>query len=127
MLYALAITIAAGLLLIGLLIGATLLVRRVTGAASDAVGPFAGWKWYPSSLGWLLFLALPIASLLLWRVFPVFLFLPFVLPFIWRWRGGRGARSTFLRRHGQRRPPSNGHKADDEHAIEGSYRPLDDE
>jgi hypothetical protein len=126
MLYALTITIAAGLLLIGLLVGVALLARRAAGNVERGLGPFAGWHWQPSALGWLLVLLLPAAGLLLWRIFPVFLFLPLFLPFVWRWRGGRSA-FTFVRRPRTRKPSSNGHRKDEDHAIEGSYRPLDEE
>ncbi len=75
----------------------------------------------------LLLFALPFIGLLLWRVFPAFLFLPIIIPFFWRWQSGSRA---FFRgwRPGQRRPPTNGngsYRADD--PIEGRYRPLDDE
>lgn len=127
MLYALTITIAAGLLLIGLLVGITLLARRAAGNAERGLGPFAGWHWQPSSLGWLLVLLLPLAGILLWRVFPVFLFLPFIMPFVWRWRSRGRPPFDFVRRRRTRRPPTNGHRADGDHAIEGSHRPLDDD
>ena len=127
MLYAITITIAAGLLLLALLGGVALLARRVAEAGERGVGPFAGWRWHPSGLGWLLLIALPLAGLLLWRVFPVFVFLPMFLPFVWRWRRGRGAPFTFVRRRRPGRPSTNGHHPADDRAIEGSYRPLDDE
>jgi hypothetical protein len=127
MLYALTITIAAGLLLIGLLVGITLLARRAAANAERGLGPFAGWRWQPSGLGWLLLVLLPVAGVLLWRVFPVFLFLPLFLPFVWRWRGGGRPMFTFVRRPRSRKPSSNGHRKDEDHAIEGSFRPLDDE
>lgn len=126
MLYALTITIAAGLLMITLITGVVLLVRRATVAVKSGVGPVAGWSWRPSPLGLLLVLLVSLAGIALWRVFPVFLFIPFVVPFFWRWRGRSRAAFTFVRRRGHR-PPSNGHSAGNGHAIEGSYRPLDDE
>ena len=129
MLYALTITIAAGLLLIGLLVGGTLLARRAAANAERGLGPFAGWRWQPSGFGWLLLLLLPVAGVLLWRVFPVFLFLPMFLPFVWRWRNSGRPPFEFVRRRRRRsdRPPTNGHRPADDRAIEGSYRPLDDE
>ena len=127
MLYALTLTIAAGLLLIGLLVGVTLLARRAAANAERGLGPFAGWHWQPSALGWLFVLVLPVAGILLWRVFPVFLFLPMFLPFLWRWRSGGRPPFDFVRRRRSSRPPTNGHRPADDRAIEGSYRPLDDE
>ena len=109
MIYALTITIAAGVLLLALLGGAMLLARR---AAGGSIGwpPIGGWRWYPSALG--LSMVLLLAGLLLSRLFPAFLFLPIVIPFFW-WR----------RRWG--RP--GGRRGRDDHTIEGRYRPLDDE
>ncbi len=95
MTYALLITIAAALALVALVGGGALLARRAAGTASRGEAPFGSWRWYPSPLGLALLVLLPLAGLLLWRAFPVFLFLPVVLPFFWRWRGrafGRGSR-----------------------------------
>ncbi len=75
----------------------------------------------------LLVLLLPLAAIVLWRVFPVVLFIPMVVPFFWRWRAGRRERVSFVRRRDEHRPSSNGHSAGDGHAIEGSSRPVDDE
>ena len=110
MIYALTITIAAGLLLLLLLAGGFVAVRR---AVDKGWQPAIGrWRWYPNSLGRLLLLALPLAGLVLWRLFPELLFVPFLLPLVWRWR----------RRRGRPAPRS----ANDD-SIEGSYRPLDDQ
>ena len=105
MIYALTITVAAGLLLLALIGFAVALVRRVAGVGD---WPWRGrWRWYPTPLG--LLVLLPLAGLLLWRLFPELLFLPIILPFFWRGR--------FFRR--RRREGADG-------AIEGTYRPLDD-
>lgn len=89
MIYALVVTIAAGLLLLALLGGAVLLARRAAGA-TDGWPSFGRWRWYPSALG--LALLLLAGGLLLWRLFPALLFIPIILPFFlrgrFRWRGG---------------------------------------
>jgi hypothetical protein len=121
MIYALAITIFAGLFLLALVSGLSLLVQR-GGWRGLALG---SWRWRPNAIGFTV-LAL-VAALLLWRVFPEFLFLPIIIPFLWRGRGRRGRPNKWAWRSGQRRPPSNGHRPDDSHAIEGQYRNLDDE
>jgi hypothetical protein len=82
MVYALVITVAAALVLFALIGGGALLARRAPGT------DLLGWRWYPNRLGFLLLLLLPAAGLLLWRAFPVFLFLPVIIPFVWRWRRG---------------------------------------
>jgi len=121
MVYALVITIAAGLFLLGLLGGLALLYQR-GGWRGVSLG---SWRWQPSALG--VTLLLLVGGLVLWRLAPVFLFLPAVIPFFWRWRRGR-SRPTFRAwRSGRRRPPANGHDAADGRAIEGRYRNLDDE
>jgi hypothetical protein len=109
MIYALAITIAAGLLLLALLAGAALFARRA--AEGEIAWPaLGGWRWYPSALGFSALLL--VAGLLLSRLFPAFLFLPIVIPFFWwrrRWGGPGGRRGR------------------DDRTIEGRYRPLDDQ
>jgi len=121
MIYALAITIVAGLFLITLLSGLGLLVQRGSWRGL-ALG---SWRWRPNAIGFAV-LAL-VAGLLLWRVFPGLLFLPIIIPFLWRGRGRGGQPSRWVWRSGRRRPPSNGHRAADGHAIEGQYRNLDDD
>ena len=109
MIYALAITIAAGLLLLALLGGAALLARRAAGAA-DGWPSLGSWRWYPSALGFSVLLL--VTGLLLSRLFPAFLFLPIMIPFFWwrrRWGGPGGGRGR------------------DDRTIEGRYRPLDDQ
>jgi len=106
MAYALAVTIAAGLLLLTLLAAGALLYQR-GGWRGWSIGR---WRWHPSALG--LSALLLLAGLLLWRLFPAFLFLPIVVPFFW-W--GRRLRT-----------PRPGPRSDDR-AIEGPYRPLDDQ
>ncbi len=105
MVYALAITIAAGVLLLLLLASGALLARRGTGQL-PSVGR---WRWHPSPLG--LLLLLPLLGLLLFRLFPAVLFIPLVLPFL-RWR----------RRFATRGAARNG----DGGAIEGEYHRLDE-
>jgi len=108
MLIPLTITIAAGLALLALFGGGLLFVRRV--ALEGAPGlSLRGWRWYPSPLAWIL---LPLAGLLLWRLFPAFLFLPFLLPmFLLR---GRRFSSFFRRRDGDQ---------DDGHSGNGNGGP----
>ena len=126
MVYALVITIAAGLLLLALPAGLFWASRR----ASQSSLSFRGWRWHPNALGFTL-LAI-VAAVLLWRVFPAVIFLPMVIPFFWRFRGRRSggplvwqwrARSGQPHTNGQ----SNGRQKDDDPAIEGQYRNLDDE
>lgn len=101
--YAFIITIAAGLALLMLLLGALVVGRRgVT---------VRGWSWYPSPLA--LLLLLPLAGLLLWRFLPIFLLIPIIVPFIFR----RGRRL---------RPPFIGNGADGHNGpIDAEYRPAD--
>lgn len=110
MIYALTITVAAGLLLLLLLAAAFIAVRR---AVDKSWQPAIGrWRWYPNSLGRLLLLALPLAGLLLWRIFPELLVVPFILPLVWRWRRGKG------------RPAP---RSANDDSIEGSYHRMDDQ
>lgn len=106
--YALTITLAAVLaflVLVGLLyLGA----RRVAGAS---VPSLSGWSWYPSPIA--LLLVLPLAGLLLWRLFPAFLLLPVLLPFFLR-----------LRLFGRNR--RRGRRDGDDGTFEGHYRRIDD-
>jgi hypothetical protein len=124
MIYALVITIAAGLVLLALPTGLFLAGRRAVH------GDFSlrGWRWHPNALGFTV-LAI-VAAVVLWRIFPEFLFLPLVIPFFWRWRGRRSGGPfawTWRARRQQQPPPTNGHRKDDDHAIEGQYRNLDDD
>ena len=120
MIYALTITIAAGLILLVLLVLGLALARRVADGDWSAVGR---WRWYPSPLG--LLLLAPIAALLLFRFLPAILLIPVVVPFFWRNR--RIGRTLFFIWNLGRsvRPPGD----DDGHdrTIEGQARPLDDE
>jgi hypothetical protein len=126
MAYAVIITIAVAALLLAIIGGVALLARRAVGAASGGESPFGGWRWHPNQLGMLLLVVVPVAAFLLWRVFPVFLFLPIIVPFFLRWRG-RGGRPFTWRSGRQQRPSSNGHRQGDDQTIEGTYRSLDDE
>ena len=121
MIYALTITIAAGLLLLALIGFGVVLTRRAAGRGWPSIGR---WRWYPSPLG--LFLLLPLVVLLLFRFLPALLVIPFILPFFRRGRRmwgplcclrnlGRGPQTPGSGHNGQHRP------------IEGQYRPLDEE
>ena len=107
MIYSLTITIAAGLLFLGLIALAFTLERRVAGSGDWP--SLRGWSWRPSPLGLLL---LPLAVILLLRFSPGLIFIPFVLPFFWRGFHRRG-RAFFARDDG-----------DD--TIEGISRPYRD-
>jgi len=128
MIYALVLTVAAGLLLLALPTGLFLAGRNVSRGGFS----FRSWRWHPNALG---FTALAlVATFILWRIFPEVLFLPMVLPFFWRWRSRRSGGTsgwTWRAKRGQAPPTnghhSNGHHKDDDHAIEGQYRNLDDE
>jgi hypothetical protein len=124
MAFAILITLAVAAAMLIVVGGVALLARSALGAASRGESPFGGWRWYPSQFGWVLVLLLPVAAFFLWRVFPVFLFLPVVIPFFWRWRA-RGR--SFRWGRPRQRPSSNGHREGDDKTIEGSYRSLDDE
>jgi hypothetical protein len=121
MIYALTITIAAGLLLLALLGSVVLLARRVAGL--DAWRNVGGWRWYPSPLG--LLLLLPLAALILWRLFPAVLLIPVVLPFFWRGRRSAGPLLYIWNLGRRRRPRADGEG--DGRVIDGQYRRLDDE
>ena len=121
MIYALTVTIAAGLLLLALFAIGIALARRAAGGDWPSIGR---WRWYPTPLG--LLILLPVTGLLLWRLFPLLLFIPIVLPFLLR--GGRFGPLLFrLWNLGRRPPPGDEGQDGDDDAIEGRYRPLDDE
>ncbi len=123
MVYALIITIAAGVLLLLLFGGGAILARR----AADGEWPsLRRSRWTPSPLGMLLLI--PVAGLLLFRFLPVLLVLPVILS-LFRRGGVRGIGGPLFRlwTMGRRPPPPNEEREDDDGSIEGSYRPLDDE
>jgi hypothetical protein len=66
---------------------------------------FGGWRWHPSLLGFSV--ALLLAGLLLWRVFPELVFLPIVVPIFWwgRW-GSKRRRDSDNDAQQRRLPPS---------------------
>ena len=121
MIYPLTITIAVGLLLLVLLSVAVVLARRAAGAGG--LGSVAGWRWYPSPLG--LLILVPLAALLVWRLFPAVLLIPVIFPFFWRGRRLAGPLRFLwnLGRRANQRPDDGG----DDRAIDGRYRPLDDD
>ena len=123
MIYALTVTIAAGLFLLALFAIGIAFARRAAGADWPSIGR---WHWYPTPLG--LLVLLPIAGLLLWRLFPLLLFIPVVLPFLLR--GGRFGPTIYRLWNLGRRPPPGDDGPDgddDDNSIEGRYRPLDDD
>lgn len=122
MVYALTITIAVGLVALALVGIAVVLARRAAGV--EGWRSLGRWRWYPSPLG--LLLLLPLAALLLWRLFPAILLIPIILPFFWR---GRRLPTPFLFvwNLGRRPPPPEAAHDLDDGTIEGQYRPLDDE
>jgi len=111
MIYALTITIAAGLLLLALLAVGALLAQRI----GRNLRPIRGWRWYPSPLGVMLLLSL--AGLLLRRMVPALLVIPIILPFFRRNRHFRRLWNLDRRR-------ATGE--DDGDIIDGQYRPLDE-
>lgn len=117
MLYALVITLAAGVALLVLLGGLALLYRR---GLRDGFA-FRDWRWYPSPLA--LLLLLPVLGILLWRFFPAFLFIPIILPFFWGRR--RGVTPFFMRTYHKHRQSNgrNGHRD----AVEGEYTRREEE
>lgn len=122
MLYALAVTIATGLLLLALLGAGVLIARRAAGRPVSL--PVAGGRWYPSPLG--LLLVLPLLGLLAWRFLPVLLIIPLVLPFFWR-RRRLASPVFFIWNLGRRQAsPDDGRDGDDD-VIPGEYRSLDDD
>lgn len=82
MIYSLAITIVAGVLLLAFFVAVALLARQV--ARGEGVGLRDGWRWYPSPLA--LFVLVPIVAFLLVRAAPLVLAIPLVIPVVWRSR-----------------------------------------
>ncbi len=126
MVYALTITIAAGVVLLLLLGGGAVLARR----AADGQWPsLRRSRWYPSPLG--LLLLVPVAGLLLFRFLPVLLLLPVILSLFRRGRvrglGGPLFRLWTMGRRPPPPPPASEERDGDDGSIEGTYRPLDDE
>jgi len=139
--YALIIAITAGLALLAIPAVLYLAGQR----AKDGSLSLSGWSFRPNVLGFTV-IAL-IASLALSRIFPGFLLLTMLIPFVWRFRGGgRGGGGgdggqrprpggPFVWQWRVRRDPpstsnghSNGHdKPDERRRIEGQPRHLDDE
>jgi len=117
MLIALIVTVAACVTILALLAAGAYFAQRTLATAGRGEAPFGRWQFRPSALGLALLLLLPLAGLVLWRVFPLMFFLPVVIPLFWRLRG----RSIFSRR--RRREPD---ETEDD-TIEGRYRPLDDQ
>ena len=115
MVYALTITVVAGLLLLALIGGVALLARRAADAAAEGRAPFGRWRWYPSPLA--LLILIPLAGLLLWRFFPLVLIVPFILPFFWRGRGNR--RPPFFIWGARKRWPSAGERHNGRDDMEG--------
>ena len=109
--YALTITIAVGLAILLLIAGVFLSARRLAGAAARGEAPFGRWSWLPSP--WV-FLLLPALGLLLWRLFPAFLFIPIILPFFWRLGGERISRARDRHRNGSG-------------PVDAEYRRVDEE
>lgn len=118
MLIPLTITIAAGITILALLAAGVFFAQRALETAGRGGSPFGRWEFRPTVLGAALLLLVPLAGLLLWRVFPVMLLLPMVIPLAWRLRGS----SIFKRRKRRQRG-----EAEDDDPIEGRYRPLDDQ
>ena len=119
MIYSLAITITAAVLLLALVGLGVVLFRRAVGA--EGVRSMAHWRWYPSPLG--LLLLLPIAGLLVLRLLPALLLLPIILPFLFRSR--RFIRPLlFVWNLGR---SGGAHHDPDDEAFDAQYRPVDDE
>lgn len=112
MVYALAITIAAALVILAAIAVVAYLARR-----SARQGGLGGWRFYPSP--WLLLVLPLVIAAVIWRFVPGLLILPFVFPFALRGRG-----LWFMRQRRVPRERSNGHH--DDGAIEGQYRYLDE-
>ncbi len=118
MIYALVITTAAALLIVAVIGGGALLLSRAVagdGLRSSTIGSAS---WQPSPIG--LLLLLPMAGLLLLRFVPGLRILSFLL------RGRRAAGPLFFLWNlgGRSRWRE---KPDDDDAIPGEFRPLDDE
>ena len=123
MVYALVITITVGVLILLLMGGGAVLVRRAVGAAQRGEAPFGRWRWYPSPPG--LLILLPIGVLLVFRFLPVLLVIPVILPFFWRGRRLAGP-LLFLWNLGRQARPNKG-RDDDDDIIDGESRRPDDE
>jgi hypothetical protein len=92
----LAISIAAALAMLALIVGAYWLATRAAQGDGFSLGSI---RWYPSPLA--LLLLAPVALFLMWRFSLGFLLIPIILPFVWRrgfgerfvaWTQGRGRR-----------------------------------
>jgi hypothetical protein len=117
MLIPLIITIAACVAILAVLAAGAYFGQRALATAGRGEAPFGRWRFSPNGLGIVVLLLLPVAALLLWRVFPLMFFLPVVIPLIWRLRG-----ASFFNRRRRREPDET-----EDDTIEGRYRPLDDQ
>lgn len=112
----LAITIAAAVLLLVLFGGGLFLARRF---ALEGVSGLSlrGWRWYPSPIAVLVLAG--IVALFAVRFFPAFIFIPFVLPFLFR--RGRGGFGKIFRFPGGRRDDED--DTDDDRRSNGNGNP----
>lgn len=117
MIYALTITILAGVALLALFVGVALLARKV--AQGEGLSALRGWRWYPSPLA--LLVLIPIAAFVLFRAVPFLLVIPLIIPFYWRSRRMRG-RVSSMWNMGRKRPRED----DDDHTIDAKYHPFSD-
>jgi hypothetical protein len=123
MVYALTIAVVAGLAMLALPLAGYALAQRAKGERVS----FSGWSFRPNALALTIIAVLVAAAL--WRFFPGFLFLPFLIPFFWRFRRGGGGGGgddggsrrpmpggpfvwQWRRRHEPK--PGNGHSKEDE-------------
>ena len=113
MIYALTISIIAGLALLAFFVALALLARQV--ARGEGLGRRDGWRWYPSPLA--LFVLLPLVGFLVFRAAPLLFVIPVIIPFLWRSRWLAGP-AMFFWRH--RRP------RDDDGRFGGSFGRFSD-
>jgi hypothetical protein len=134
MVYALILAVGAALLLLALPLAGYALSQRAKGGTIS----LSGWNFRPNALG-LTIIAIVVTAVA-WRFFPGFLFLPFLIPFFWRFRwgggggggGGGGERGPmpggpFVWQWRRRDPskPENGHpKEDERQRDESRFRNL---
>src|ERR1700694_4321491 len=101
MIYALIITVIAGLALLSIPTAIVVAGRRLRKRGLAV----SGWSIRPNAVGFTIIAI--VVAFTLGRVFPEVLFLPLVLPFFWRFRGGRrsGAGVPFAWQWRARREP----------------------
>lgn len=117
MVYSLAITTLAAVVILFVIAFIGLTVRRI--AKGEPAFSMRAWRWYPTPLGMLLLT--PIVVLLAWRMLPALMLLPLVLPFFRR----RGRGNDDHRDDWRNGPPPPPPPSSPGRPIEAQFQPLD--